>query len=67
MLQARLGQAVKAKTIAQSTANALYGDLGEVRTSVTSLAKQQGFVSAAEKASYQRTFAKAEQLVAKSN
>lgn len=67
MLQARLGQAVKAQTIAQSTANALYGDLGEVRTSVTSLAKQQGFVSAAEKASYQRTFAKAEQLVAKSN
>lgn len=66
-LQAQLGQASKSQQIAQGTANAMYEELGEVRTSVTTLAKQQGFVSAAEKASYQRTFAKAEQVVAKSN
>lgn len=66
-LQAQLGQAVKLQTLAQPTANALYGELGEVRSSVTRLAKQQGFVSAAEKASYQRTFAKTEQVLAKSN
>lgn len=66
-LQAQLGQAVKAQTLAQPIANTLYGELAEVRTSVTTLAKQQGFVSAAEQASYQRTFAKAEHLLAKGN
>lgn len=66
-LQAQLGQAIKSQTLAPNTANTLYAELGEVRTSVTTLAKQQGFVSAAEKASYQRTFAKAEQVLAKSN
>lgn len=66
-LQAQLGQATKAQKLTQPTTNALYAELGAVRTSVTTLAKQQGFVSAAEKASYQRTFAKAEQVLAKSN
>jgi hypothetical protein len=66
-LQAKFGQAIKSQTLAPSTANALYKELGTVRTSVTELAKQQGFVSAAEKASYQRTFAKAEQVLAESN
>jgi type III secretion system FlhB-like substrate exporter len=66
-LQAQLGQAVTAQTITQNIANAMYEELAEVRTSVTALAKQQGFVSAGEKASYQRTFAKAEHLVAKRN
>jgi hypothetical protein len=63
-LQAQLGQAIKAQTLAKPLANAMYAELGEVRTSVTELAKQQGFVSAAEKASYQRTFAKTEHLLA---
>ena len=66
-LQAKLGQAVKSQKLMQPTANALYEELGTVRNSVTTLAKQQGFVSAAEKASYQRTFAKAEQVLARSN
>ena len=63
-LQAQLGQAAKAQTLAQPLANTLYEELAEVRTSVATLAKQQGFVSAAEKASYQRTFAHAEHLLA---
>lgn len=66
-LQAQFGQAIKSQTIAPSTANAMYKKLDVVRTSVTELAKQQGFVSAAEKASYQRTFAQAEQALSKSN
>lgn len=66
-LQAQLGQAVKSQKLAQPTANALFKELSEIRTSVTALAKQQGFVSAAEKASYQRTFAIAAQAVTTSN
>ncbi|MBC6611551.1 hypothetical protein H8B15_11485 [Hymenobacter sp. BT507] len=66
-LQAQLGQAVKSQQLTQNTANTLYSELGEVRTSVVELAKKQGFVSAAEKASYQRTFAKAEQALAQPN
>lgn len=66
-LQAQVGQALKSQTLAQPLANALYAELGEVRTSVTAVARQQGFVSAAEKASYQRTFAKAEQVLATRN
>ncbi|MBO3273368.1 STN domain-containing protein [Hymenobacter defluvii] len=63
-LQTQVGQAVKAQKLPQHATTALYAELGAVRTSVVTLAKQQGFVSAAEKASYQRTFAKAEQLLA---
>ncbi|UOR06948.1 STN domain-containing protein [Hymenobacter aerilatus] len=63
-LQAQLGQAVKAQKLPQHQANTLYTELGAVSTSVVTLAKQQGFVSAAEKASYQRTFSQAEQLLA---
>jgi len=66
-LQARLGQAAKAQTLAQPIATTLYGELAEVRASATTLARQQGFISAAEKASYQRTLAKAEHLLATSN
>jgi hypothetical protein len=62
-LQASLGQAVKSKKIAQKVANQMYVELGKIRTSVVELAKKQGFISAAEKASYQRTFSKAEQLL----
>lgn len=63
-LQAQLGQAVKAQTLPQSKAQALYTELAQVRTSVVELAKEQGFVSAAEKASYQRTFAYVQQIIA---
>ncbi len=66
-LQAQLGQAVKSQTLARPIATAMYAELGEVRTSVTELAKKQGFVSAAEKASYQRKFTKAEHLLAHNN
>jgi hypothetical protein len=62
-LQASLGQAVKSKKMTQKVANQMYAELAELRTSVVELAKKQGFISAAEKASYQRTFGKAEQLL----
>ena len=44
-------------------ANEMYTELGDVKTSVTEFAKSQGFVSAGEKASYQRTFEKAQQVL----
>lgn len=55
-LQAELNQAVKSQTMKQDAANSLFKQLSDVRTSVVELATKQGFVSAAEKASYQRTF-----------
>lgn len=63
-LQASLGQAIKAHTLTQQTANQMYSQLGNVRTSVVEVVKKQGFVSAAEKASYQRTFKQVQQLLA---
>ncbi|UOR05985.1 hypothetical protein MUN82_02515 [Hymenobacter aerilatus] len=63
-LQAQLGQAVKSQKVTQRTANKLYAELADVRSSVVELAKMQGFVSAAEKASYQRTFAKVQHVLA---
>jgi len=63
-LQANLGQAVKSQKLGQQTANQMFGKLGDVRTSVVELAKKQGFVSAAEKASYTRVFNEAEHLLA---
>lgn len=63
-LQAQLKQAAQTQKLPLGATNALAGELKTVSASVTALAKQQGFVSAAEKASYQRTFAKAEQLLA---
>ncbi|QNE42353.1 hypothetical protein F1C16_22290 (plasmid) [Hymenobacter sp. NBH84] len=63
-LQAQLGQAMQTKKLPQNKTTALHIELGAVRTSVVEFAKKQGFVSAAEKASYQRTFTKVEQLLA---
>lgn len=62
-LQASLGQAVKSQKVGQHTANGLFAKLGDVRTSVVDLARSQGFVSAAEKASYQRTFTEVERVL----
>jgi len=62
-LQKSLKKAVKSKKITQKIANQMYSELQEVKTSVMDLAKKQGFVSAAEKASYQRTLDKIEHLV----
>ncbi|RZK32822.1 MAG: hypothetical protein EOO63_00090 [Hymenobacter sp.] len=63
-LQTDIGQALKLKKLDRKTADALTKELVEVKTSVASLAKQQGFVSAAENASYQRVFAKVERALA---
>jgi hypothetical protein len=62
-LQASVGQAIKSQKIGQHTANGLFAKLGDVRTSVVDLARSQGFVSAAEKASYQRTFTEVERVL----
>ena len=63
-LQAAVQQAAKAHKLKQTAADALYKELAGVKASVQELAPKQGFVSAAEKASYQRVFAKAERAVA---
>lgn len=39
-----------------ANSNSLFKQLSDVKTSVEELAKRQGFVSAAEKESFQRTF-----------
>jgi hypothetical protein len=63
-LQQQLKQAAAAHHIDPTAARTVNQELAEVQKSVAELAPKQGFVSAAEKASYQRTFAKAEQLLA---
>jgi hypothetical protein len=63
-LQAAVQQAAKAHKLKQPAADALYKELAGVKASVKELAPKQGFVSAAEKASYQRVFAKAERAIA---
>jgi len=63
-LQAAVQQAAKAQKLKQPAADALYKELAGVKASVQELAPKQGFVSAAEKASYQRVFAKAECAIA---
>lgn len=65
-LQVRLKQAASAQKVSLAASTAMQAELEQVKTSVVKLATQQGFVSAAEKASFQRTFARAEQLLAKS-
>jgi len=62
-LQRSLKKAVESKKITQKIASQMYAELQKVKASVIDLAKKQGFVSAAEKASYQRTLDKIEQLV----
>ena len=62
-LQQQLKQAAAAHRLDPTAARTVSQELAEVQKSVAELAPKQGFVSAAEKASYQRTFAKAEQLL----
>ena len=62
-LQTDLNKAVKSQKVSSKIANEMYTELGDIKTSVTEFAKSQGFVSAGEKASYQRTFEKAQQVL----
>jgi len=62
-LQADLNKAIKSQKVSSKIANEMYTELGDIKTSVTEFAKSQGFVSAGEKASYQRTFEKAQQVL----
>jgi len=62
-LQETLKQAIKNQKVSKTIANRKINELGEVKLSVVDLAKKQGFVSAAEKASYGRTFKEVQELV----
>ncbi len=53
--QARIENARRTHKIARARATALNGQIAQTRQSMTRLGKQQGFVSAAELASYNRT------------
>jgi hypothetical protein len=64
-LQETLNQAIKKQKVSKTIANQKINELSEVKVSVVDLAKKQGFISAAEKASYSRTFKEVQELVDK--
>jgi len=66
-LQEDVNEAVRSKKITQKVANHIYAELGEVKISAGELAKNQGFVSAGEKASYERTFKETRKLLSSGN
>ncbi len=56
VLQSDIGTARKARRLTQPTADHLFERIEKVRADIAGFVKQQGFLSAAERASYDREF-----------